>query len=443
MAATLAKAVAPPPPRRRPTRPSKASVERRLAGKRLRARVDRFALQREDAEHALVDAVQRLAPRRSARAPRCRARTRAGPATALWPRPRSRSRSRCSGAVYSGPVDDPQVLAAAALDAGLATSPVRRGATNVERLDDHALAARGRSAPPTMRSRPLRSLVGSVDVDGAWPRRPDVGSASRQPAGQQLHVPDVVGEGVDLAFAGEHLERRQPQVVDRLDRPAVAAGRRRRTPRPFAGAREAARSSARHRSTSGAARRGRSSAAIGAPAPAVAAAPTGGVLAAQQLLGLRRPGHELAVEARASRCRARPTGPRAVGRGADLSRSASHSSVVEERPAGARVDDPARRPSPRRSAVARPSSSRQTTTTAREPMCFSSQTTRGTPRCGSRRTPRPDAPAARALARLGRRHRRRQVDQPPRVGGEPAHHLQRGGGVLLPDRHRSRAGASR
>ena len=30
--------------------------------------------------------------------------------------------------------------------------------------------------------------------------------------------------------------------------------------------------------------------------------------------------------------------------------------------------------------------------------------------------------------------RGRQIDQPPRVGGEPAHHLQRGGGVLLPDR---------
>ena len=48
MAATLAKAVAPPPPRRRPTRPSKASVERRLAGKRLRARTKK--LRRDDEE---------------------------------------------------------------------------------------------------------------------------------------------------------------------------------------------------------------------------------------------------------------------------------------------------------------------------------------------------------------------------------------------------------
>ncbi len=58
-------------------------------------------------------------------------------------------------------------------------------------------------------------------------------------------------------------------------------------------------------------------------------------------------------------------------------------------------------------------------------MCFSSQTTCATP---SRRysanasagcSSRPGS-----LARLARRHRRRQVDQPLRIGGEPAHHLQ-------------------
>ena len=57
------------------------------------------------------------------------------------------------------------------------------------------------------------------------------------------------------------------------------------------------------------------------------------------------------------------------------------------------------------------------------------------PGCGSRRTPRRDARAgpARCVVSHGR-HRRRQVDQPLRVGGEPAHHLQRRGGVLLADR---------
>ena len=41
---------------------------------------------------------------------------------------------------------------------------------------------------------------------------------------------------------------------------------------------------------------------------------------------------------------------------------------------------------------------------------------------------------ARLAARLARRHRGRQVDQPLRVGGEPAHHFQRRRGVLLPNR---------
>jgi hypothetical protein len=39
------------------------------------------------------------------------------------------------------------------------------------------------------------------------------------------------------------------------------------------------------------------------------------------------------------------------------------------------------------------------------------------------------------LGGRGRRHRRRQVDEPPRIGGEAAHDLERRGGVLLADRH--------
>jgi len=42
LATTLAKAVAPPPARRRPTEPSRASVERRLREKRRRARTKRL-----------------------------------------------------------------------------------------------------------------------------------------------------------------------------------------------------------------------------------------------------------------------------------------------------------------------------------------------------------------------------------------------------------------
>jgi ribosome-associated protein len=48
LAALLAKAVAPPPPKRRPTRPSRAAVERRLADKRRRAQTKR--LRRTDDE---------------------------------------------------------------------------------------------------------------------------------------------------------------------------------------------------------------------------------------------------------------------------------------------------------------------------------------------------------------------------------------------------------
>jgi ribosome-associated protein len=42
LAALLARAVAPPPPRREPTKPSRAAVERRLADKRRRAQTKRL-----------------------------------------------------------------------------------------------------------------------------------------------------------------------------------------------------------------------------------------------------------------------------------------------------------------------------------------------------------------------------------------------------------------
>jgi len=42
LAATLAKAVAPPPPKRAPTRPSRAAAERRLAEKKRRAAIKRL-----------------------------------------------------------------------------------------------------------------------------------------------------------------------------------------------------------------------------------------------------------------------------------------------------------------------------------------------------------------------------------------------------------------
>jgi ribosome-associated protein len=48
MAEILKAAIAPPPPKRRPTRPTKGSVERRLAGKRRRAQNKRLRRPDED-----------------------------------------------------------------------------------------------------------------------------------------------------------------------------------------------------------------------------------------------------------------------------------------------------------------------------------------------------------------------------------------------------------
>jgi ribosome-associated protein len=48
LAAILAGAIAPPPPARRPTRPTKAATERRLADKRKRARTKRLRRPDED-----------------------------------------------------------------------------------------------------------------------------------------------------------------------------------------------------------------------------------------------------------------------------------------------------------------------------------------------------------------------------------------------------------
>ncbi|HEX9121765.1 MAG TPA: alternative ribosome rescue aminoacyl-tRNA hydrolase ArfB [Actinomycetota bacterium] len=48
MAALLASAIAPPPARRRPTRPTRGSAERRLAGKRRRSQTKRLRRGEED-----------------------------------------------------------------------------------------------------------------------------------------------------------------------------------------------------------------------------------------------------------------------------------------------------------------------------------------------------------------------------------------------------------
>lgn len=48
LAAVLAKAIAPPPPQRRPSKPSKAAIERRIADKKRRARTKRLRRAEDD-----------------------------------------------------------------------------------------------------------------------------------------------------------------------------------------------------------------------------------------------------------------------------------------------------------------------------------------------------------------------------------------------------------
>lgn len=48
LAAVLAKAIAPPPPARRPSKPSKAAIERRIADKKRRARTKRLRRAEDD-----------------------------------------------------------------------------------------------------------------------------------------------------------------------------------------------------------------------------------------------------------------------------------------------------------------------------------------------------------------------------------------------------------
>ena len=191
------------------------------------------------------------------------------------------------------------------------------------------------------------------------------------------------------ALGRQQVERRELQVGERLDRPAVVAVGGDVRARPCL---------ARSRIALEQRRRRRRRAPPPAPAPRRPRRSAAGrgradrrVLLPQQLLRLGRPRHQLAVEAdpvglelvpEAGRVERR----RARGRGA----ARSSAGVVEEPPAGARVDDADLASSTTPKRVRAASSSRQTTTTAREPMCFSSQTTVG------------DALAAVVGERLGR-----------------------------------------
>ena len=248
-----------------------------------------------------------------------------------------------------------------------------------------------------------------------------LGVGRAEPVGD-AQVPAVVPVGVADTVAGQHRERRQRHPGQPVGRPHVrpvglpVGGDVARPPQPPGPA-------ARRPAARGPPRR---PTATGRPA----APPAGGADTRRTARGsARRPSPtRAAARSRAAASRS-PAPPRARPPStACRTRPSSSPSQRRHRRTAARYGCI----SPRRPAPNGPSpSSRQTSTTAREPMCFSSQITRV------------DAGAAVVLERLLRvlqvslhgggragRHRRRQPHQPARVHREAAHHLQRRRRVL-------------
>ena len=127
--------------------PGKETAKLKCFARLSQTRVDRLALQREHAEHALVDPPQRFAldePLESF-----------DPQRELAKRQRSFARQpafaqplEVFGQRVLRPVDDPQILAAAALDRWL-QQPARASRDERQRLDDGAFAAGlGQRRPP-------------------------------------------------------------------------------------------------------------------------------------------------------------------------------------------------------------------------------------------------------------------------------------------------------
>ena len=264
------------------------------------------------------------------------------------------------------------------------------------------------SPPPAVRSShhatAAASLAGSSRSTSMLAGRAErVGVGGGEPAAM-LMCQGCGSSACTSPFGGEHLERREREAVEPVDRPAVAAVRvdeplgHRRAVR-----RRAAASGARVVDASGRRRRARRARPRKRRGRGRA---DRRVLRAQQLLGLGRPRQQLAVEHE-------PVGRELVpqpGRGRRASRTRSSSAAssvasVKNASAGARVDRA------RRVAVGdaeprgrRPSASRHTTTTAREPMCFSSHTTLATP--SRRKASNASVGCSSTSGRVARRRRR-------------------------------------
>jgi hypothetical protein len=120
---------------------------------------------------------------------------------------REAARAEPAEVVFSGvfgAVDDAQVFAAAAFDAGLGEAALV-AVDDVEGFDHHALTSGvGELLPPLDR---FGFAFGVGEVDFYSPGGSEELRVRLAKLSEGVEVPCVGGEGVDVAFAGEDLER--------------------------------------------------------------------------------------------------------------------------------------------------------------------------------------------------------------------------------------------
>ena len=322
---------------------------------RSEAGVDRFGLEGEDGEDALVHAPQRLAARRTrSRASSPSANSRSGQ-RALVPEAALAQPVEVAGLGVLRAVDDAQVLPAAALHA-------RAGPGRVGPRRQVASGLTTMPSPPAAVSSSHQRVagadglgVGQVDhAAGGWARS---ASGRRPPAGRPASRCQacVAVERGRAPSAASSWNGASAHAVERRRPASSSAGRRRRTPR---------RSPRRGRVRSS---RSPTSSAAARP-PASSASTAAGSAARRGRADRRRTGRASSSSALADQGSSSASSssqsvssssqsPARVDRRAQPVEQLARSSVGEERPAGAGVDDAGRRrrhaePAPRRVGVA-------------------------------------------------------------------------------------------
>ncbi len=327
-------------------------------------------------------------------------------------------------------VDDPQVLAAAHLDAGLDQAPLAVPGVRLERLDDHALAARGGQLQPPVGARPYGVLVGRVDQDP--PGAAQQPGAGRLVGGDEPVQPEqllVVGHrGQRPPGRGQQLERREPYAVQPVGAPAVApvgigeapgvGG-----PLPLAGQQLAG----VHAAPGGRLQGGEGVREDGAGGRA-----DGRVLVAQQAGGLQRPGQQFPVEQQPVGGELLPQAGGGYGRADPVQDLLGDLRVGEEGPPGAGVDGAGR-------AVDAEARAGRVGVLAHQDGGAGAHVLLLADHLGDAVRPVLGERLGRVLKEAvhprgrRRRHRGRQVRHQPRVHREAAHDLQGGRRVLLAD----------